>query len=227
MSFNFLLQIETVPTPESGTSMWDIISKSNVGMGWIVNLLLLVIMAYAIYTFTERFIALRRSLNEDVDFLSKVNAFLMDGNIDAAKKYCSNSDNPAARILENGIERLGKPNEGIYNTLRNSSAREILTLRNRVYFLKFAAFSAPVLGFLATSITIIIVSSNFQTMQALDLKILTNDLSPAFFTVAFGCLVGALSAIFHFVLTNYIHKIELMLEETTLEFMNVLYGPSK
>jgi biopolymer transport protein ExbB len=226
MSFNFLLQIQTVPSTVKGTSVWDIISQSNTGIGWLVNITLLILLGYVIYTFTERFISLRRNSSEDIDFLQKVKSHLMEGNIDAAKKYCSNSDNPAARIIEKGIERLGKPNEGIYNTLENASRLEILRMQKKNNFLKLTSFIAPFLGLLASTISIIIVCNQFQDLQELDLKTITKDLSPLVFTSAFGFLIGILSFSTYTFLNANVLKIQLALEETTLEFMKALYGPA-
>jgi biopolymer transport protein ExbB len=226
MGFNFLLQIQTVPSVVKGTSVWDIISQSNTGIGWLVNIILVILLGYVIYTFTERFIALRRNSSEDGDFLQKVKSHLMEGNIDAAKKHCSNSDIPAARIVEKGIERLGKPNEGIYNTLENASRLEILQMQKKNNFLKLTSFIAPFLGLLASSISIIIVCNQFQDLQELDLKTITKDLSPLLFTSAFGFIIGILSFSTYTFLNANVLKIQLSLEETTLEFMNALYGPA-
>ena len=130
MSFNFLLQIETVPTEASEISVWGIIGQSNAGMGWLINLSLLAMFGYVMYVFTERYLALRRASREEEDFLSKIKGYLLDGNIDAAKKFCSNSDSPSARMLEKGIDRLGKPIENISRGASVEISRGMLLAEN-------------------------------------------------------------------------------------------------
>jgi biopolymer transport protein ExbB/TolQ len=71
-----------------------------------------------------------------------------------------------------------------------------------------------------------IVCNQFQELQTLDLKTLTKDLSPLLFTSAFGFIIGILSFSTYTFLNANILKIQISLEETTLEFMNAMYGPA-
>lgn len=220
MSFNFLLQIETVPTADpTDVSVWSLISQSN----WLINLGLLVIFGFAIYVFVERYMAFRRALREEDDILSKIKTFLMDGNIEAARKFCSNSDNPSARILEKGIVRLGKPIESISVAIENTSKIEITALKKRVAFLRTAAGAAPLLGFLGTVSGIITIFITQKAGESIDLQMVASKMTNA----AEGLAIGFIALIGYNYLNERIAKIVYAMESTAIEFMDVLNEPGK
>lgn len=230
MSFNFLLQIQTTATEAaagSEISVGDIISESNGGIGWFINLLLFALLGWTIYTVAERYLAMKSATREDSDFLSKIKSFLMDGDVDGARKYCSNSDVPAARIIEKGILLLGNSNEGIYNAMENTKNIEIAQLKRKAGFLTISMGAAPMLGLLATAIGIIRVSIAFQAMANLDLQVLTKDLMPTLFPSILGLITGIIAYAGYKYLMMRIERIDLAMESSKLEFMQVLYGPVK
>ena len=49
--------------------IWDIIDQSNQGIGWIINLILLIMFGYTIFVFVERFLALRKATKEEQDII--------------------------------------------------------------------------------------------------------------------------------------------------------------
>ena len=147
MSLSFLLQIETGVTTDTGVNeipVWDILKDSSqTGFGLIINILLALMLGYAIFIFVERFLALRKASKEDKGFLQKIKDYILDGKIDSAKDYCSRSNSPSARMLEKGISRLGKPIENITATIENTGKLEILRLEQRLSFLATAADTDP------------------------------------------------------------------------------------
>ena len=78
MSMIHLLQI----APEGGDKaastgvkevpIWDILQDSNAGIGWLINLLLIVMLGYVIFVFVERYLAIRRASKAEADFMSKI-----------------------------------------------------------------------------------------------------------------------------------------------------------
>ena len=233
MSFNFLLQIQTVAPETTKTvgvkeiSVWEIISQSNAGIGWIINLLLLLMFAYVMYVFTERYLALRRASREEADFLSKIKGFLLDGNIDGAKKFCSNSDSPSARMLEKGIDRLGKPIENISIAIENTAKIEIMRLEQKVSFLGTASGAGPMLGFLGTVVGMVIVFIDLQNVSTLDIQVIAPGIMTAMITTVEGLIVGIVAFMGYNYLTERIGRIVYAMENAALEFMDVLNEPGK
>lgn len=216
MGLNFLLQIQTVPSanPAADISVWGIISESNGGIGWLVNLGILAIFGFGIFVFAERYLTLHRASREDSDFLDKIRGFLLDGNIDAAKKFCSNSEGPSARLFEKGIERLGKPLDHIALAIENTSRVEISRLKRRIHFLAIAGAASPMLGLLGTASGLI---KYFTPDHGTDVQAMASVM-PA----AEGLFIGVIALLGYFYLKTKLAKIIYTMETNTVEFMDIL-----
>lgn len=230
MSFNFLLQLQVGSTEKIGVKdvpVWDIISESNKGVGLIINISLLLMFGYAIFVFVERYMALRKASREEKDFLAKIKDYLIDGKIDEAKALCTKSDSPSARMLEKGISRLGKPIESISASIENTAKLEILRLEQRTSFLATAAGAAPMIGFLGTTIGMVMVFIDLQNATSLELKIIAPGIMTAMITTVAGLIVGIISFMGYNYLVGRIGKIVYQMENAALEFMDLLNQPGK
>lgn len=212
MSFNFLLQIETVPAADpTDISVMDLISKS----GWLINLSLLAIFGYAVFVFAERYLTLRRATREEDDFLGKIRGFLNDGNIDAAKKFCSNSDGPSARMLEKGIDRLGKPLEQISSAIDNTARIEAMKLHKRVSFLPVAAGASALAGLLGTAVSWVgILNPENNADDTMRMASMVTSIE--------GFTIGFITLLAFYYLKNKINKIIYAMERTAVDFMDML-----
>lgn len=208
-------------------SIWGIILDSNAGIGWLINLGLLAMFGYGIYIFFERLTALKRASREEEDFLRKIKGFLLEGNIDAAKKFCANSESPSARMLEKGINRLGKPMENIAATIENSGKLEIMTLEQRISFLGTASGAAPMIGFLGTAAGLVMLFMDLEMATTVDLKTITPGILTALITSVEGLIVGVLAYMGYNFLVDRIGRVVYNMENTAIEFMDLLNEPGK
>ncbi|MBO7281932.1 MAG: MotA/TolQ/ExbB proton channel family protein, partial [Alistipes sp.] len=85
-------------------SFWDLFMSG----GWLMWVLVL-LAAVMIFIFIERFIAIRRATKLDKNFMNRIRDFISEGNINAAIDLCRRTDSPVARMIEKGIERIGRP----------------------------------------------------------------------------------------------------------------------
>jgi len=208
-------------------SILDIIIDSNAGIGWVVNIGLLAMFGYVVYIFFERFMALKRASREEEDFLKKIKGFLNDGNIDAAKKFCSNSESPSARMLEKGINRLGKPMDNIAATIENSGKLEIMSLEQRVSFLGTASGAGPMIGFLGTVSGLVMLFMDVEMAETVDIHTITPGILTALITSVEGLFVGVVAYMGYNFLVDRIGKIVYTMENTAIEFMDLLNEPGK
>ncbi len=208
-------------------SIMDIIIDSNAGIGWLVNLGLLAMFGYVVYIFFERFTALRRASREEDDFLRKIKGYLEEGNIDAARKFCANSESPSARMLEKGINRLGKPMDNIAATIENSGKLEIMTLEQRVSFLATASGAGPMLGFLGTLAGLVMLFMDVEMAETIDLKSISPGILTALITSVEGLMVGVIAYLGYNFLVARIGRIVYNMENTAIEFMDLLHEPGK
>jgi biopolymer transport protein ExbB len=63
--------------------------------------------------FFERLIAIRRASRIDANFMNIIRDNIITGNVTAARNLARNTDNPVARIIDKGIQRIGKPIDAI------------------------------------------------------------------------------------------------------------------
>ena len=231
MSLSFLLQIETGVTTDTGVNeipVWDILKDSSqTGFGLIINILLALMLGYAIFIFVERFLALRKASKEDKGFLQKIKYYILDCKIDSAKDYCSRSNSPSARMLEKGISRLGKPIENITATIENTGKLEILRLEQRLSFLATAAGAAPMIGFLGTTVGMIMVFIDLGNATSLELKVIAPGIMTAMVTTVEGLIVGIISYVGYNFLVAKIEKVVYQMENDALEFTDLLHEPGK
>jgi len=225
MSLSFLLQVDVVGAAETGVKevpIWDIIMESSKGFGLIINVILAVMLGYTIFVFVERFLALRKASKEEAGLISKIKEYIVDGKIDMAKDYCKRSSSPSARMLEKGIARLGRPLDSISASIENTGKLEILRLEQRLSFLATAAGAAPMIGFLGTTVGMVMVFIDLQNASALELSIIAPGIMTAMITTVAGLVVGIISYVGYNFLVARIGRVVYQMENTALEFMDIL-----
>ena len=113
--------------------------------GWLmVPILLLSVLA--VYIFFERFFAIRKASKLDINFMNRIKDYIHDGKLDAAFALCQSFQNPAARMVEKGISRLGRPLQDISTAIENIGKLEISKLEKGFTTLATIAGAEPMLG---------------------------------------------------------------------------------
>lgn len=230
MIHTFLLQMEISGTTETGVKqvpVWDIIAQSSQGFGLVINIILAAMLGYTIFVFVERYLALRRATKEEAGLLNKLREYILNGKIDQAKDYCSRSTSPSARMLEKGIARLGKPLDSISASIENAGKLEISRLEQRLSFLATSAGAAPMIGFLGTTVGMVIVFIDLQNATSLELSIIAPGIMTAMITTVAGLIVGILSFVGYNFLVAKIGRVVYQMENDAVEFMDLLNEPGK
>ena len=207
--------------------LWDIIDQSNGGIGWIVNLILLIMFGYAVFIFVERYLALQKASKEEKGLLSQIKEMISSGNIEGAKNLCHRSNSPAARMLEKGISRLGKPLDNVATSIENTGKLEIMRLEQRLSFLATASGAGPMIGFFGTVVGMVVVFIDLQNSANLELKVIAPGMMTAMVTTVEGLIVGIVAFMGYNHLTAKIGKIIYQMENTAIEFIDLLHEPGK
>lgn len=231
MNFTLPLQIETAETATAGVkkqAIWDIIVQSSESMfGLFINVILALMLGYTIFIFVERYLALRKATKEEAGFLAKIRDYIREGKIDSARDYCARSNNPSARMIEKGISRLGRPLESISASIENTGKLEVLRLEQRVSFLATSAGAAPMIGFLGTTIGMVMVFIDLQNTNDLSVSTIAPGTMTAMVTTVEGLIVGIISYVGYNFLVAKIGKLVYQMENDALEFMDLLHEPGK
>ena len=231
MLFNVLLQMtvqdqmsSALDAPqEYSMPLWDLALKG----GWIM-IPLLVLSVIAVYIFVERYLAIRKAAQTDENFMNRIKDYIHDGKIESALTLCQSTDSPIARMIEKGIQRIGRPLNDINAAIENVGRLEVFKLERGLPALATAAGGAPMIGFLGT-VTGMIRSFYDMTMAGnnVDVHVLSSGIYEALVTTVAGLVVGIIAYFAYNVLVSNVEKVVNDLEAYTIEFMDLLNEPVK
>ncbi len=214
----------TVGTAE--TSLWTLVAGEN-GESLFIMIPLMIMSVIVVYIFVERYLAVQRSSKEEKDFMLKIKEYLKEGKIDSAKDLCARSENPAARMIEKGISRLGKSQEDIAVSIENTGRLEVMRLEQRLSFLATSAGVAPMLGFLGTTLGMVQVFIEMKNMRSLELATISPGIMHAMITTVGGLIVGIMAYVAYNFLVARIESVVYKMENTAIDFMDLLNEPGK
>jgi len=221
-----ITQPDNIQVGTAEVSLWELVAGEN-GQSLFIMIPLMIMSVIAVYIFVERYLAVNRASKEEKDFMSKIKDYLKDGKIDSAKDLCARSQNPAARMVEKGISRLGKSQKDIAASIENTGKLEIMRLEQRLNFLATSAGAAPMLGFLGTTIGMVNVFIEMKSMQSLELATISPGIMQAMITTVGGLIVGIISYVGYNYLVGRIEKVVYKMENTAIDFMDLLNEPGK
>ena len=120
--------------------------------GGILMIPLAILFALAIFFFIERLIAIRKASNIEDNFMSIIRDHVVTGNVTAARSLAKNTPNPVAKMIDKGLQRIGKPLDAIEKSMDNVGKLEIYTMEKNLPVLSVIARIAPLFGFVGTII---------------------------------------------------------------------------
>ena len=193
----------------------------------IVMSLLFTFSIVAVYIFIERFLAVQRALKGKSDFMNQINSYVTDGKLDAAKQMCQSTDNPIARMVEKGLNRIGKPMKDITTSIENVGKLEISKLERRLTMLATISGVAPMLGFLGTVLGMVKVFQNMSKESTFEIASLSGGIMEAMITTVGGLIVGIIAYMAYNYLVSKVEKVIHNMEGASLEFLDILEAPGK
>lgn len=195
--------------------------------GWVM-LPIAILSVLAVYLFVERLLVLRRAVADPQPFMRQVSSYVRTGDIGGAIGFCRAHDSPIARILQRGLERLGRPIAEIQDAVQAAGRNETYILEKRTDLLASIAAIAPMLGFLGTVIGMIRAFQQVQTLQgAVDPSVLASGIWEALVTTAAGLAVGILALFAYNFLFNRIARAMNSMELAAAEFIDLLQSPAE
>jgi len=219
-----LLQIDSVTkaTTNSGIRLFDLLTLG----GWVMIPLTL-LLVITVFVFFERLIAIRKASSIDTNFMNIVRDHIVSGNVTAARSFAKNTNNPVARIIDKGIQRIGKPIENIERSMENVGKLEIYNLERNLSILSLSAGIAPLLGFLGTIIGMFQLFYSLATGGDFTIQTMANGIYTKVITSATGLIIGLLAYIAHNYLTTQVDKTAYKMEASSAEFLDILQEPTR
>ena len=230
MIFN-LLQVGDAELLETGVQAVAEVKKLNlismaVSGGWLM-IVLLILSIVAIYIFGNKWWMIRKAGMIDKNFMNDIRDFIHDGKIKSALELCQKYDSPIARLVEKGIERIGRPLQDIQTAVENMGNVEVARLEKSLPTLATIAGGAPMIGFLGTVTGMIQAFFRMSTAgNNIDITLLSGGIYEAMVTKVGGLFVGIIAYFGYNFLTSQISNLVFKMESTTIEFIDMLHEPA-
>ncbi len=217
-------ELEALATEPEGisTKFIDLAFKG----GWIMIPILLLSFV-AVYIFFDRYFAIKKAGKFDNGLLEKVKVYITSGKIDAAIALCRSNPNPASRMLEKGIARIGRPLTDVNAAIENIGNLEVQKLEKGLPVLASVAGGAPMIGFLGTVMGMIQAFYDMSNAgNNIDVTLLSTGIYQAMVTTVAGLIVGIIAYFAYNILVSNVEKVVFKMEATTSDFMDLLNEPA-
>lgn len=223
-----LLQIDSlqkavaaVAAPEK-ISMWSLLEK-----GGFIMYPLYLLLAAAIFVFVERLIAIRKASRIDENFMRIIRDNIVTGNISAARSLTKNTNNPVARMIDKGVQRIGKPIDAIEKSMENVGKLEMYQMERNLSILSLIAGIAPMFGFLGTIIGMVQLFYGIASTGEYTLNTIAGGIYTKMITSATGLIIGLIAYVGHNFLSTQIDKTANKMEMASAEFIDILQEPTQ
>jgi biopolymer transport protein ExbB len=211
----------TTSVQPSEMSLIDLFIKA----GWImIPLLLLSIIT--VYVFVERWMAIGKAVNLDENFMNIIRDNVVSGNVVAARNFARNTDNPVGRMIDKGLQRLGKPIELISSSMENVAQLELFKLEKNINILSVVSKTAPIFGFIGTLVGLMQLFYNINATGEYELSTIAGGIYTKLISSITGLLIGMVAYLLHNILQAKVEKAANSIEAAAADFLDVLQEPT-
>ncbi len=199
-------------------SLWSMFT-----MGGPLMWVLLALSILAIYLIGRKWWMINNASKIDPRFMKDIRDYVTDGKTKSAITLCQKYDSPVARMIETGINRLGRPMADIQSAIENIGNVEVARLEKSLPLLATIAGGAPMIGFLGTVLGM--VKAFFNMSKAgnnIDITLLSDGIYPAMLTTVGGLIVGIIAYFGYNWLTSKVSDLVYQMERSTMEFIDIV-----
>lgn len=223
--FNIFLQIDSTGIASSSAgkeSLFSLLVK-----GGVLMIPLAIFFAMAIFFFIERLIAIRKASKIEDNFMNIIRDHIINGNVTAARSLAKNTPNPVAKMIDKGLQRIGKPIDAIEKSMDNVGKLEIYKMEKNLPVLSVIARIAPLFGFVGTIIGLVILLKDFATVANPTIPDIADAMYVKMITSATGLIIGIISYLGYSYLDTQINKTVNKMESAKSDFIDILQEPTR
>ena len=223
--FDLFLQVDTLSTAATTTkveTVWGLLSK-----GGPLMVPLGILFALVVFFFIERLLVIRKASRIDENFMRIIRDNISNGNVSAARSLARNTDNPMARMIDKGIQRIGKPIDAIEKSMENVGKLEMYKMEKNLSMISVIARIAPLFGFVGTIVGLVILLKEFATISNPSISQIADAMYIKLITSASGLIIGMLAFLGHSYLDTQINRTANRMEAASSEFIDILQEPTK
>lgn len=226
----YLLQADTIQkavgaVAASTTEKISMLSLLEKG-GWIMYPLYFLLVA-AIYVFVERLLAINKASRIEPNFMNIIRDNIVTGNVQAARNLAKNTNSPVARMIDKGIQRIGKPLDAIEKSMENVGRLEMYNMEKNLSILSLISGIAPMFGFLGTIIGMVQLFYGIASTGEYTLNTIAGGIYTKMITSATGLIIGLIAYVGYNFLSTQIDKTANKMEVASSEFIDILQEPTR
>jgi biopolymer transport protein ExbB len=190
--------------------------------GGVIMIPIVLLSFISLYIFIERMAYIRRSAAIEKGLIPSITDELRNGNSQNAILRARNNEAAVGRILESGIEKIGKPQSEIERNLETTTNLEITKMERNTGYLGIIAGIAPMLGFIGTISGVIKIFYNISLADNISIGIIAGGLYQKMICSGAGLIVGVLAyAAYHYIQMR-IDRYTIRLQESLIQFLKIV-----
>lgn len=194
--------------------------------GWIM-IPLGIMLLLGVYFYFERSLAIRQAARLDPNFMNIIRDQIMTGNLTAARNLAKNTNNPVARVIDKGLQRIGKPIDSIEKSMNNVGVLEMYNLERNLGVLAVVSKAAPIFGFVGTLVGMMQLFSGITTSAEFTPASIAGGIYTKLITSIAGLLIGLGAYLAYNYLNTQIDKAANRIESATTDFLDILQEPTR
>jgi biopolymer transport protein ExbB len=209
-------------TAQQKESLFDILTK-----GGPLMIPLAILLIIAIFVFIERYLAIKKASKLDDNFMSIIRDHIVTGNISAARSLSKNTPTAVARIIDKGLQRVGKPIEAIERSMENVGKLELYRMERNLSILSVVGYIAPLFGFLGTIAGMFELFYNIASTGEYSIANIAGGIYVKMISSASGLIIGILAYVGYRFLNSQIDKATHKMESSSADFIDILQEPTR
>lgn len=195
--------------------------------GGVIMIPLGILSLISVYFIVERYLFIKKASRSGKNFLNSMRDVLHSNNLEAAKALCKNADNPQARMIAKGINRMDMSYADIEDSMENQGRIEVYALEKNLNILGIIAGIAPMFGFIGTILGVIKIFYNISLANNISIGLIAGGLYEKMITSAAGLSIGIFSFIAFHWLSIMVNKTIQKMEIVSIEFLEMVQDMQK
>ena len=190
------------------------------GPGFMASIILCLILGLAISI--ERILYLSFSKTNTKKLLSKIDAALNEGGVEAAKEVCRNTRGPVASIFYQGFLRMDQGIEVVEKTVVSYGSVQMSLMENGLTWIALFIALSTSLGFLGTVVGMVQAFDAIQAAGDISPNVVAGGMKVALITTVGGLIVAIILQIFYNYIVSRIDSLSIDMEDASISLVDIL-----
>ena len=186
---------------------WQIFHEGGIVM-WILLVASILIMAFTI----EAFIKIRLGRLAPAAVLAQLKDAIVSGNYPLAYQVCAANPCYLSRIMQAGIDRLGRGRDAVEQAVGDTTAKELNGIKANIQYLSVIGVVSPMVGLTGTVMGMIKAFETLGSSGAADPSKLAGNISEVLVATGAGLFVAIPGFILYYVFRNRIQTVSVAVD---------------